>query len=86
MSFRLHLVRLPSRVGAPRPLVLTVVHAGQRTCLRAVMEMCPDLHQHGTASRDIKPPRTRCSTPSPSPKCRPAARPGHPKEVTHPHP
>lgn len=59
MSFRLHLARLPSRLDAPRPLLiddfLTMAHAGQRTCLRAVVEMCADLHQHGTDSRYVKP-------------------------------
>ena len=59
MSFRLHLARLPGHLGAPRPLLiddfLTMAHAGQRTCLRATVEMCEDLHQNGVSSRYVKP-------------------------------
>ncbi|WP_412030605.1 type II toxin-antitoxin system RelE/ParE family toxin [Deinococcus yunweiensis] len=58
MSFRLHLARLPGRLDAPRPLLiddfLAMAQAGQRTCLRAAVEMCTDLHANGTASRYIK--------------------------------
>lgn len=31
-----------------------MAHVERRTCLRAVVEMCADLHQHSTASRYIK--------------------------------
>ncbi|WP_412030512.1 type II toxin-antitoxin system RelE/ParE family toxin [Deinococcus yunweiensis] len=59
MSVRLHLARLPGRLGAPRPLLiddfLAMAHAGQRTCLRAAVEMCADLHANGMASRYVKP-------------------------------
>ncbi|GAA4012800.1 hypothetical protein GCM10022631_25650 [Deinococcus rubellus] len=59
MSFRLHLARLPAHLDTPRPLLiddfLTMAKASKQTCLRAVVEMCADLHQNGTASRYIKP-------------------------------
>ncbi|MDR6221516.1 type II toxin-antitoxin system RelE/ParE family toxin [Deinococcus soli (ex Cha et al. 2016)] len=58
MSFRLHLARLPDRLDTPRPLLiddfLAMAHAGKQTCLRAVVEMCADLHENGMASRYIK--------------------------------
>lgn len=58
MSFRLHLARLPGHLDAPRPLLiddfLAMAHAGHRTCLRATVEMCADLHIHGMDSRHIK--------------------------------
>lgn len=58
MSYRLSLVRHPERLDAPRPLViddfLAMARLGQQACLRAVIEMCGDLHQNGMASRFVK--------------------------------
>ena len=57
--FRLRLARHPERLGAPHPLILEdfldMAGQGKRTCLRAAIEMCADLNQHGMDSRYIKP-------------------------------
>ncbi len=59
MTHRLHLARHPSDLTALQPLIirdfLDMAHKGQRTCLRAVIEMCTDLHQHGMECRFLKP-------------------------------
>lgn len=59
MSSRLHLARHPDRLTAPRPLLiedfLDMAVTGRKTCLRSVVEMCADLHQHGMKSRFMRP-------------------------------
>lgn len=58
MPYRLFLARHPRRPDAPRPLIiddlLRLAHLGQRTCVRAAVDMCQDLHQNGMASRYVK--------------------------------
>ncbi len=58
MSFRLRLARHPQRLSTPHALViedfLQFARQGKRTCLRAAIEMCADLHQNGMESRYIK--------------------------------
>jgi phage-related protein len=58
MSFRLRLARHPQRLTTPHALViedfLQFARQGKRTCLRAAIEMCADLHQNGMESRYIK--------------------------------
>ncbi|WP_139322773.1 hypothetical protein [Deinococcus marmoris] len=58
MTYRLHLARHPSNLTAPQALIiqdfLKMAGKGQRTCLRAVVEMCADLHQNGRDCRYLK--------------------------------
>lgn len=58
MTYRLHLARHPSNLAATHALIiedfLRMAQAGKRTCLRAVIEMCADLHQNGMESRFLK--------------------------------
>ena len=58
MTFRLFLARLPTGLDSANPLIiqdfLALARQGKRTCLRAAIEMCADLHHNGTQSRFIK--------------------------------
>lgn len=58
MTYRLHLARHPSDLTAPHALIiddfLKMARTGQRTCLRAVIEMCADLYENGRQCRYLK--------------------------------
>lgn len=56
---RFLLARHPDRLKAKHPLIiedfLAVARASKRLCLRKMIEMARDLHQHGLDSRYVKP-------------------------------